>query len=80
MYRTPIPRFMKIKALVFLMCSAVFNHLSAQSLPDHWTLDEQNHRLIIGGATDSDIFETTTIHQMDIEFSQSNWWSLLGAN
>ncbi|MBL7941843.1 MAG: CotH kinase family protein, partial [Flavobacteriales bacterium] len=54
--------------------------LFSQSLPDQWSIDEVNHRLTIGGKWDTDVYQTDMVHEMQMEFSQSNWWTLLTNN
>ena len=52
----------------------------AQNLPDQWTLNEAEHRLIQGGKWDTDIYQTDVIHTMDIVFASNNFWTQLTTN
>jgi spore coat protein CotH len=57
----------------------VFNTVlaMAQSLPNQWRLDQVNHRMIQGGLPDMGLYNPDVIKDYYLEFSQSNYWSLL---
>ncbi len=66
-----------MKNLLFgvLFLFAVACH--AQSLPNQWNLDEVNHRITMGGQPDNGLYNPNVIKEFYLEFSQSNYWTLL---
>jgi spore coat protein CotH len=52
----------------------------AQSLPHHWTLDEQNHQLHIGDRIESGIFNVEAIDTIYLEFASANWFNIMTNN
>jgi hypothetical protein len=68
------------KSLLWITASCMGLVLTAQNLPDQWTLNEAEHRLIQGGKWDTDIYQTDVIHSMEIVFVSNNFWTQLTTN
>lgn len=51
-----------------------------QNLPQEWQLQDDTHRLIIGGVMDDGIFNDGTIKTLRLTFASSNWFNQLTQN
>ena len=67
-----------------LLLSTVFLFSSlisfSQNLPAAWSFSEDGRRLIAGGENEGGFFAPDQIQDVQLSFSQSNWWNLLEAN
>lgn len=66
-----------LKPILYGAAIALAFAAQAQSLPNQWNLDEANHRITIGGQPDNGLYNPDVIKEYYLEFSQSNYWTLL---
>jgi hypothetical protein len=66
-----------LRTLFFSVLATSASVLFAQNLPNQWNLDESNHRMTIGGQPDNGLYNPDVIKEYYLEFSQSNYWTLL---
>ncbi len=66
-----------LKSVFCVALSAIAAVGFSQSLPNQWNLDEANHRITIGGQPDNGLYNPDVIKEYYLEFSQSNYWTLL---
>ncbi|MBM72143.1 MAG: hypothetical protein CL847_05120 [Crocinitomicaceae bacterium] len=57
-----------------------FSSANSQTLPLQWTLDEDNHRLIIGDVQHTGLYDENTIRDVYLSFDQNNFEQLLEDN
>jgi spore coat protein CotH len=53
---------------------------AAQTLPEHWTLDNASHRLITAGVDDTGLYDSDLIRELRLTFPAANYWSQLTQN
>lgn len=63
--------------LSFLLISI---HLKAQNLPSEWEISPDGRMLTIGGESTSGFFGKDEIRDIQLDFEQPNYWSLMEAN
>lgn len=52
----------------------------AQNLPDEWHISDDGKRLVIGGLPTTGFYDESSIHTIELWFSQPNYWSLMASN
>ena len=63
--------------LACLMCGPILN---AQSLPAAWEISPDGRMLTAGGENDEGFYSQNQVHDVQLSFAQSNWWTLLENN
>jgi hypothetical protein len=53
---------------------------AAQTLPEHWTLDNASHRLITAGVDDTGLYDSDLIRELRLTFPVANYWNQLTQN
>ncbi|MEM6800357.1 MAG: CotH kinase family protein [Bacteroidota bacterium] len=71
--------YLKLFFLTFLLFFACVQTKS-QDLADSWAFSDDGHLLIAGRENDEGFFSQDQIHDIQIQFDQSNWWTLLENN
>jgi len=74
-----------IKSILSILLSLAFAFLGsydaiAQDLPDSWSLSPDGRTLSAGGQSNEGFFGINQTHDIQLDFEQPNWWSLLEAN
>jgi len=69
----------KLPILSFLLIFFVLG-LKAQDLPDSWTLSSDGKMLTAGGEHQEGFYAQNEMHDVELSFTQSNWWQLLENN
>lgn len=76
---TPLRIVTKTFLLFILACFAVLQ-ANAQDLPDEWAISPDGRMLTVGGQNDEGFYNQYEIHDVQLEFPQANWWTLLEDN
>ena len=53
---------------------------TAQTLPQHWHLNADTHRLTIAGEDDNGFYDSGIIRELHLTFPAANYWNLLTQN
>ena len=59
---------------------AAYSFSFSQNLPFQWTLDDENHRLIIGGVEHTGLYDENNIKEIYLTFDQADYEELLEEN
>ena len=70
---------MKKHVLLFTALAA-YSFSFSQNLPFQWTLDDENHRLIIGGVEHTGLYDENNIKEIYLTFDQADYEELLEEN
>ncbi|MGB0391717.1 MAG: CotH kinase family protein [Salibacteraceae bacterium] len=71
---------MKVNKIVFLLSFAFFSSAFAQDLPLEYNYSTDGHRLVVGNTISNGFYDESEIDTLSLQFSQSNYWTLLGQN
>lgn len=69
-------RFLLFATLATLSAASI----SAQTLPTRWNLSSDGRMLTTGKLANTGVYDSAVIHNVNLTFSQSNYWNLLLAN
>ena len=74
-------RLLDMKNLLLWACAlAAPAAATAQTLPQHWHLNAETHRLTIAGEDDNGFYDSGIIRELHLTFPAANYWSLLTQN
>ncbi len=67
-------QLLPILALLFV------SPLTAQDLPDAWSISPDGRMLTAGGENEGGFYDPNEVHDVRLEFAQPNWWTLMENN
>lgn len=65
---------------LLLSCPAIMAHAQNFTLPSEWYFTDNDRQLHIGGQPVTGFYELNTIRQIELQFSQPDWWDQMTAN
>jgi hypothetical protein len=67
-------------ALLFILATLVSLTLTAQDLPDAWSISDDGRHLTAGGENETGFYGQHQVHNVKLEFTQPDYWTLLENN
>lgn len=68
-----------MKRILYLLCiqTLLLGNIYAQQLPEEMNISPDGRRLTLGGNQTTGFYDDTQVKTIELEFDQSNYWSLL---
>ncbi|MEM9261096.1 MAG: hypothetical protein AAGA62_15745, partial [Bacteroidota bacterium] len=67
--------------LLFLLLNCFFYYpIGSQDLPGSWSITPDGRMLMAGGENEGGFYDPATVQDVQLEFAQDNWWTLMENN